>query len=349
MNFSVNSNDTTSNFNNEGNISVSAFENATDAAEQPEEKPELFFVILHGVIAPITFGAITISGLVGNSLVVYVIIARGVMQNKTNIMLFNLALADIAFLLICPTFTAYQYMYSADIISISETFYEVLCKVMHYLLNVTLYVTIYTLVLISVVRYLGILYTNKADRYITKKSLIVALCGIWITTLCANAPLISIYRIKQNVCNHYKINFAQELYTTFFIFAYLLPLSIIAVLSMGIWRHMRNNGMTTQRESLKRQAKVERHLVVIVAVFAVFMLPIQFMLLLAYWGYLKFTPTVEVFFVLSQSLAYSNSCLNPVIYNFTSKDFRQHFNEILCCVCRKCRNSHSAAVINVCA
>ena len=149
----------------------------------------------------------------------------------------------------------------------------------------------------------------------------------------------TLYKVKHNYCDFHKDNFGREFYTTFFIFAYLLPLSTIAVLSMGIWRHMRKNVMTSQRESLRRQAKAERHLVVIVAVFAVCWMPMQFMLLLFYWGYLKYTHAYGIFLVLSQSLAYLNSCLNPIIYNLASKEFRQHFNEILCCVYRKCRNS----------
>ena len=322
----------TSVIHDEGNMTI--FKNTTDEAEGRELKQ---FLSSFRVIAPIAFGVITLIGLLGNTLVIYITAVRDRMQSRTNIMLFNLALADLLFLLVCPTFSSYRYATSKlNILAITREF---VCKAMHYLVNVTVYVTIYTLVLISAVRYVGIVHPDKADRFITKKTLIMTLCGIWITTLCVNAPVIFVYRMIQNYCEFHKNNFGREFYTIFFFFAYLLPLSTIAVLSVCVWRHMRKNVMTTQRESLKRQAKVGRLLVAVVAAFAVCWMPIQFMLLLRYWEFVKFTHTYGFFLVLGQSLAYLNSCLNPIIYNFASKEFRQHFNETLCCVCRKCRNS----------
>ena len=41
-------------------------------------------------------------------------------------------------------------------------FGDVACRLMHYLINVTAYVTVYTLVLVSVIRYK---YHEHSDRY----------------------------------------------------------------------------------------------------------------------------------------------------------------------------------------
>jgi len=74
------------------------------------------------------------------------------MRTVTNVMLLNLAFADLSFVLVIPPFTAY--FYASD----SWPFGAAVCKLMHYLVNVTAYVTVYTLVLISVIRYIIIVH-----------------------------------------------------------------------------------------------------------------------------------------------------------------------------------------------
>lgn len=44
-------------------------------------------------------------------------------------------------------------------------FGDVACRLMHYLVNVTAYVTVYTLVLISVIRYMTMVHGTSTARY----------------------------------------------------------------------------------------------------------------------------------------------------------------------------------------
>ena len=74
------------------------------------------------------------------------------MRTVTNLMLLNLAFADLSFVLVIPPFTAFSL--ASDV----WPFGGAVCKLMHYLVNVSAYVTVYTLVLISVVRYLIIVH-----------------------------------------------------------------------------------------------------------------------------------------------------------------------------------------------
>jgi len=89
---------------------------------------------------------VTVVGTVGNGLVIYIILSRPSMQSATNVLVVNLALADISFLVVCVPFNAYKY--AAD----AWPFGDVLCKLVQYLLYVTAYVTIYTLVAVSALR-----------------------------------------------------------------------------------------------------------------------------------------------------------------------------------------------------
>ncbi|ESN98590.1 hypothetical protein HELRODRAFT_84460, partial [Helobdella robusta] len=56
-------------------------------------------------IAPICFIVIVTIGTIGNTLAIYVIISNKRMRNVTNFFLINLAVTDLAYLLICVTVT----------------------------------------------------------------------------------------------------------------------------------------------------------------------------------------------------------------------------------------------------
>ena len=68
------------------------------------------------------------------------------MSTATNLLLLNLAVADISFLLVCGPFTACKYA------APSWRFGDFACKLWQYTLYWTTYVTVYTLVSISAIR-----------------------------------------------------------------------------------------------------------------------------------------------------------------------------------------------------
>jgi len=105
--------------------------------------------VLHAVIVPILFAAITLLGLAGNTLVIVVIVTRVTMRTVTNILLVNLAIADLAFVLVIPPFTAYEYV-AGELPTSSWGLGNAMCKLLHYLVNVTAYVTVYRTCMTSV-------------------------------------------------------------------------------------------------------------------------------------------------------------------------------------------------------
>jgi len=64
---------------------------------------------------------------------------------------------------------------------------------MHYLINVTAYVTVYTLVLISVIRYMTIVQSVSTARYRTRSRVVCMIVTVWLVTLAVNTPVIATY------------------------------------------------------------------------------------------------------------------------------------------------------------
>ena len=302
-----------------------------DLKDQLEMPPDLanYLFILYSVVTPILFGLITLVGIIGNCLVIYVILSKVKMRTVTNLLLLNLAFADLSFVLICPPFTAFSMAMNR------WPFGNVVCKLMHYLLNVTVYVTIYTLVLISAIRYMTIVYNTQTVRYRTKKNVIFMCVMIWFVMLALNVPILLSYGVIDADCDNYGKDVGGRIFATFFAFAYVMPLFIIAVLSICILHHINKQKPTmldkkTKSDDKKKQAS--RLLVLVVVIFAIFWLPVHIHLLVAFFGTLpedsKFYMALGVFW---QCLAYFNACINPFIYNYASKDFRDSFREVVCC------------------
>lgn len=301
---------------------------------------DYFGDVLYCAVVPFLFGLVTLTGVIGNSLVIYVICSKQKMRTLTNLLLLNLAFADLSFVLICPPFTAYEF--ATYHWPFSGVLGDVVCKLMHYLLNVTAYVTIYTLVLIAALRYFTIVHNSATVKYRTKRVVALLVCGIWVVMLLVNAPIVTSYGVQVNLygvedCENYGRQVGQYIYATFFVFAYLLPLAVIGLFSLGILLHINGGGSKHNRRSVgvSRSEFLKKHasrlIIAVVVMFAIFWFPVHVHLLLAYFGRVPDTNWYRAVSVLFNFLAYFNSCVNPIVYNCTSKDFQLSFREAVCC------------------
>jgi len=72
-------------------------------------------------------------------------------------------------------------------------------------------------------------------------------------------------------------------------------------------------------------------LVLVVVLFALLWLPIHIHLLDFFFDELPTGRVYQAATVLFNCLAYFNSCVNPIIYNYASKEFRDAFLEVAPC------------------
>ena len=127
-----------------------------------EEDNSMFLYYLWMITVPVLFSLIIFIGVIGNTLVIIVILTNRKMKNLTNILLLNLAVADLTFLISCVPFQAYKYA------SMVFPFGDVVCKAVQFSLYVTAYVIVYTLVAIAGLRYASVVKPHTTLQYRTR-------------------------------------------------------------------------------------------------------------------------------------------------------------------------------------
>lgn len=318
------------------NRTTGATETTTgDYGDNDDDEHNYYQYVINTVVVPVLFGLVSFIGVVGNSLVIYVILSNQRMRTVTNFLLLNLALADLSFVIVIPPFTAYEYV---EYRQPSWPFGAGLCKLLHYLVNVTAYVTVYTLVVISIVRYMTVVHNARTVHLRTKRNVIVIIIAIWVLMLLLNVPILLSYGVTTETgCDLYDPELGRRIFATFFAFAYVLPLVVICLFYLCILAHItrqRKHSMIrrdTNTKSFGKKQQAGRLLIVVVLLFAILWLPIHTVLLIAYFGTPPDSDVYLTYSVLSSCFAYFNSCVNPIIYNRTSKAFRDAFEQAVCC------------------
>ena len=274
----------------------------------------------------------------GNIMVIIVIFRRKDIRNTVHIALLNLAVCDLLFVAICVPIFAYDFAVGDWWLS------EVFCKLIHYLMHITVFMTIYILVFVSILRYLIVVHGSVTAKYRTPRNITLSLAFLWAFVLITNCPVILIYqKIASNntEIQCYKCRVSKEavkpLYLYFIVLSYLVPLSIIVPFYIAIWRYLKQQQNHIESEHshhgpghrLKENTvRVLRIFIMLVLVFGVCWLPLEIHCLLYYFEIRPKSDVYAIFSIAAHFLAYSNSCFNPIIYNYTSTDFREDFRRL---------------------
>ncbi|XP_048690143.1 G-protein coupled receptor 54-like isoform X2 [Caretta caretta] len=292
-------------------------------------------------LVPLFYALIMLLGLVGNSLVIYVVSKHRQMRTATNFYIANLATTDIIFLVCCVPFTATLYPLPSWI------FGDFMCKLVNYLQQVTAQATCITLTAMSMDRCYATLYPLQSLRYRTPRVAMGVSVAIWISSFLLSLPIAMYHRTEvgywyglRTYCIEAFASKSQErsiiLYT--FLAIYLLPLLTICLcysvmlkrVGRPIVEPIDHNYQVQHlsERSVATKAKVSKMVVVIVVLFTVCWGPIQLYLLFQGF-YDSFQANYETYKIKTWAncMSYANSSINPIVYAFMGDSFRKSFKK----------------------
>ncbi|XP_061653556.1 KISS1 receptor a [Phyllopteryx taeniolatus] len=306
-----------------------------------EEEGEQHPFLTDAWLVPLFFSLIMLVGLVGNSVVIYVISKHRQMRTATNFYIANLAATDIIFLVCCVPFTATLYPLPGWI------FGNFMCKFVAFLQQVTVQATCITLTAMSGDRCYITVYPLKSLRHRTPRmAMIVSVC-IWIGSVILSTPILMYQRIeegywygpRQYCMERFPSKTHERAFILYqFIAAYLLPvLTISFCYSLMVKRVGQptvepgdNNYQVNllSERTISIRSKVSKMVVMIVLLFALCWGPIQiFVLFQSFYPDFRATYATYKIKTWANCMSYANSSVNPIVYGFMGASFQKSFRK----------------------
>ncbi|KAL9984548.1 hypothetical protein ACROYT_G006854 [Oculina patagonica] len=304
------------------------FSNVTSSAPAPTPQYEDYDIdsVTLKWLRIVFYGVICIVGTVGNALVILAY-RNPRMRSVTNLFIANLGVADLTVTLINVPITV---TYSAlDF----WPFGAFLCKAFPYILGITVFSSVGTLIAIAADRYRAIVHP-LLPRIRTRHAIMI-IAAIWIVALIYPTPLLIYQKLTEDeMCSEeWPSDQARKIYTVIlFVALYLIPLIAISVLYFLICHNLNTSESSAQEGSRRARKSVIRMLVIVVVLFSVCWLPYHIVVL--YDNFDDSPERSETFFqflMLSFWLSFANSCCNPVVYAVLNRNYRREFGRLLRC------------------
>ncbi|KAK0155468.1 Galanin receptor type 1 [Merluccius polli] len=290
------------------------------------------------VIVPVVFGVIFLLGVVGNTLVM-VVICRSVKSAKrprspTNVFILNLSVADLSFLLLCVPFHATVY-------SLPEwIFGEVLCTFGHYFVMVSMLVSVFTLVAMSVDRYVAVVHSKKKSLCVrNRRNALIGVGLIWALSLVFAVPVAQ-HQVLTSHPTAPNSTFCWEEWSgaskrtyrvTILVVGYLLPLVLIVCCYSKVLFHLHKKMKNMSKKSQRSKRKTAQTVLLVVTVFLICWMPYHIITMWVEFGTFPLTEASFVLRIASHCLSYGNSCINPILYAFLSENFRKACRQVFNC------------------
>ncbi|KAM4888005.1 kiSS-1 receptor [Thomomys bottae] len=302
--------------------------------------------LLDAWLVPLFFAALMALGLVGNSLVIYVICRHKQMRTVTNFYIANLAVTDVTFLLCCVPFTALLYPLPAWVLG------DFMCKFVNYIQQVSVQATCATLTAMSLDRWYVTVFPLRALHRRTPRLALAVSLGIWVGSAAVSAPVLALHRLStgpRTYCSEaFPSRALERAFALYNLLAlYLLPLLATCACYGAMLRHLSRaavrpapsdgalQGQLQAERAEAVRAKVSRLVAAVVLLFAACWGPIQLFLVLQALGPAgSWHPRSYAAYALkiwAHCMSYSNSALNPLLYAFLGSHFRQAFRRVCPC------------------
>ncbi|GMT28586.1 hypothetical protein PFISCL1PPCAC_19883, partial [Pristionchus fissidentatus] len=247
-------------------------------------------------------------------------------RTSMNLLLMNLAIADLIILLICLPPTV--------LTDVTKTFWfgVITCKAIVFVQNTGVYVSVLTLTFISYERWKAV--TDPLDISIANKKIVIPV--IWICSMFLSTPEPFTLQIeypsfdKPNFTTTWgtqcKASWSMEIEKPYQLIQtlvfYVLPLCIISCLCYSTITTLNNAHLALGRRQIGSRKKAVRMLSVVVFVFALSYLPVHTHNIIVAFEDDAFASTDDTDLdisalrkLLARVFSYSSSSLNPILYN----------------------------------
>lgn len=268
---------------------------------------------------------------------------RRIRKVAFNLFIISMATADIMDALFAVPLTV-LYFYIGDL-WFEGLLGDITCKILHFLNNLSLAASVFTLAAIAVDRYLAIVHVLREP--LSKRKVKLAVVSVWLFASLLMSTFLIKYKSQQLEKDgpHHcfgvwdlddlerNLKMYQYEVTTTFILMYVIPLFLMAFLYSRIIRVLKKRQAFGENMSQiriqKQNVTVIKMLVTVVLVFAFCWIPTHVVYLMIAFAYQKIRcwPVSLTFSLFVPS--HANGAINPCIYLIFNENFRKGLKELI--------------------
>ncbi|XP_050437185.1 RYamide receptor-like [Adelges cooleyi] len=308
-------------------------------------------------IVYLMYSVVFVVALAGNGLVCYVVMFSSQMHSVTNLFIMNMAVGDLLMTLFCVPFS-----FVATLMLQYWPFGNDMCHTVSFAQAVAVLVSAYTLVAISVDRYIAIMWPLKprASRHHAK--FIITL--VWTIAVITALPILFVTTLEQPsewhqecgvyICNEMwtNQNFKHFYNLALMVLQYCIPFAVLlfTYISIGVvvWGKRTPGEAQNSRDArmAKSKRKMIKMMVTVVLAFTFCWLPYNILMIL--WDHepsLSTWSNLPYVWFSFHWLAMSHTCYNPLIYCWMNMRYRTGFAAVLRNVpgCGNCLDGYLSA------
>ena len=275
--------------------------------------------------------------LAGNSLVIHLVrTRRDIRQNPFNWLLANTAVAEVLDVLTASSFT--MSFFIAGNRWIPGIVGNLLCKLIPFILIISINVAIWTLTVIAVDRFLAIVCIRR--RPMSSRAVVRSVFGLWLCFGVIFSGQLYLSKTKETEdgtaeCIEEWHDFPEIAHTLFkaelmfkLVITYIIPLTIMTVLysliARFLWRHKPPGHVNQQAyaKQAKKRRSVIKMLVTAVSVFAICWLPMHVGHMMSVFHTNAYQDIPYVFKLFFFWLAHANAAIHPWLFIVFSEKLR---------------------------
>ncbi|KAM7407084.1 hypothetical protein PAMA_003013 [Pampus argenteus] len=291
----------------------------------------LFQNVNTSIIISVIYMIITAINLIGNGLSMWLLLFRTSPKTPSIIFMINLTLTDLALGTALPFQIAYQlkgYHWNLG---------PNMCSFLTLVFYTNMYCSILTMMAIGIDRYLGIVRPMLFRQNKGRKSIAFISClFMWGLVLCVLYPLMTtdltfdIPELGITTCFDVlkkdmlptRLAWVGFLFSMVFVL-FLFPFCVTMFCYVSVIRKLASDSKTVQKQRAIRLAFI------VLLVFTLCFAPNNILLLTHTVLRLFYNKSLYMAYKLSLCFSCVNSCLDPFIYYFASKEFRQKLRQII--------------------
>ena len=294
----------------------------------------------------IAYCLILVVSLVGNSFIALTVYKTQTLRKPINYFIASMAMSDMLFPIFRFPWNLSQ-LYT-DFWLISGPLGQTLCKLVPFVVDTSLLVSIQSLVLIAVDRFGAVVFPLRSPL-IGSKLCPFCILATWIVAMAVHSPYLFVFKLGKNQAEQQQCliqwnaafgdssswgNYFLSVYVVFIYIpiALLIILYSIIVIKLKLRKTPGEQSVNADEQRAKRIRNVLKMAIAIVLVFILCWVPYTVTFLLYWYARVRLSCEVKIYYLIARFMAFSNCAINPFICYIFSGNYRQGLKRLLKCV-----------------